>query len=162
MALQRKLWSLNALSTELRANIRTMARALSEVPSDGAVSKHRAWYLSTAIEALRRHREGKGIGVGQVVGTAQVEHICTELELLAGEIQTGLRRLAAEKSIKRRREIAKDVGPLIGRFDVALARSAVGMSEPQRFVTQPFRDQLVGRAIAELLALCEWKLDAAT
>ena len=50
-----RLWSLNALSNELGRNMRTVSRAMKDVPPDGTVSKHRAWKLSTALAAMRRY-----------------------------------------------------------------------------------------------------------
>ena len=53
MAMQRQLLSVNSIAVELQRDRRTVARALDGVPADGMRGNHRAWYLTTAIQALR-------------------------------------------------------------------------------------------------------------
>ena len=53
MAMTRQLWSINALATELGRDRRTISRALDAVPPDGTISGHKAWYMATALKALR-------------------------------------------------------------------------------------------------------------
>ena len=52
MAMQKQLWSLNALAVELNKDRRTVAKTLDGIPPDGLVSGNRAWFLSTALKAL--------------------------------------------------------------------------------------------------------------
>lgn len=52
MAMQKQLWSLNALAVELNRDRRTVARALDNVPADGLLLGNRAWHLQTALKAL--------------------------------------------------------------------------------------------------------------
>jgi hypothetical protein len=49
----RKLWSLNALSTELDYDRRTVALALKNVRPDGQLAGHPAWFLDTALNVLK-------------------------------------------------------------------------------------------------------------
>ena len=53
MAMTKQLWSINALATEFGRDRRTISRALDEVPPDGTISGHNAWYMATALKALR-------------------------------------------------------------------------------------------------------------
>jgi hypothetical protein len=53
MAMVKTLWSINALATELDRDRRTVAKALANVPGDGRLSGRPAWYLDTALRALR-------------------------------------------------------------------------------------------------------------
>ncbi len=87
MAMTRRLWSLNALANELGRDRRTVARALDQVPADGLIAKHKAWYLDTALAALQAYHHLKSPVVSSVPGTA--EHFLSRLEswreLYAGE-----------------------------------------------------------------------------
>ena len=52
MAMTAKLWSINALSVELRMDRRTVASRLHGVPADGTIQGSPAWWLPTALRAL--------------------------------------------------------------------------------------------------------------
>jgi hypothetical protein len=58
MSKQQKLWSINRLSTELQRNQRTIARALTDVPEDGKLAGRPAWFMSSAVAAMRRYEGG--------------------------------------------------------------------------------------------------------
>ncbi|MER9840149.1 hypothetical protein NKJ59_02665 [Mesorhizobium australicum] len=50
----RSLYSISALAVELNRDRRTIASALDRVTADGTVTGgHRAWYLQTALKALK-------------------------------------------------------------------------------------------------------------
>ncbi|GJE12582.1 hypothetical protein FOHLNKBM_3632 [Methylobacterium longum] len=49
----RKLWSLNALSTEMSYDRRTVALALKNIRPDGQLAGHPAWFLDTALNVLK-------------------------------------------------------------------------------------------------------------
>jgi hypothetical protein len=53
MAMVKTLWSINALATELDRDRRTVAKALANVPADGRLSGKPAWFLDTALRAMR-------------------------------------------------------------------------------------------------------------
>ena len=62
MAMTRKLWSISGLSIELEKDRRTVAAALASTPPDGELYGKKAWFLSTALEAvatLNPHRYGR-------------------------------------------------------------------------------------------------------
>ena len=47
-----RLWSISALSVELRMDRRTVASRLHGVPADGTIQGNPAWWLPTALRAL--------------------------------------------------------------------------------------------------------------
>src|ERR1700754_3303645 len=58
MAMTATLFSLSGASVELRKDRRALARVLRYVPPDGTVSGgHKAWHLSTILDALRTDGE---------------------------------------------------------------------------------------------------------
>ncbi|MER8844031.1 MULTISPECIES: hypothetical protein [Mesorhizobium] len=57
MAMTRQLFSISGLAVELDRDRRTIAKALERVPAEGTVSGgHQAWYLSTAMRAMKGGR----------------------------------------------------------------------------------------------------------
>jgi hypothetical protein len=64
MAMRQQLWSINALSTELEVDRRTLATALKGIAPDGQLGsgkrKHDAWRLLTALTALGWGRDATG------------------------------------------------------------------------------------------------------
>ena len=64
MAMRQQLWSINALSTELEVDRRTLATALKGVAPDGQLGsgkrRHDAWRLLTALTALGWGRDAIG------------------------------------------------------------------------------------------------------
>jgi hypothetical protein len=57
LSMVRKLWSLNALSTELGRDRRTVSKMLAMTPPDGRLNGHPAWLLTTALRALYAYEE---------------------------------------------------------------------------------------------------------
>lgn len=53
MAMTRRLWSINALATELSMDRRTIAKRLSGHTADGEIKGHPAWHLDTALGAIQ-------------------------------------------------------------------------------------------------------------
>jgi len=51
MGMVKALYSLNALSVELGRDRRSIAAALNGVPEDGMLKGHKAWHLTTALQA---------------------------------------------------------------------------------------------------------------
>lgn len=63
MAMTRQLYSISALATELNRDRRTVAKALDTVIADGTVAGgHRAWFLKTALQALKEVPKEPGQG----------------------------------------------------------------------------------------------------
>ena len=72
MAMTRSLYSISALATELGRDRRTIAAALATVPADGKRGVHRAWFLSTALDALDPKR--------RLVAETFIDHLCDRLD----------------------------------------------------------------------------------
>jgi hypothetical protein len=143
MPMQPNLWSMNGLAVELGVNVRTIGRALAGTPADGRLGKHEAWRMATAVAALERHR---GVRVGAAVkgnGDCDIDAICDQIESLSEESEAGFRRLEAEPDLRKRREMAYEVGPLIGRLDALLPRTTV--------LEKEFVKLLLSRLIRDLL-----------
>ena len=66
MAMQKRLWSVNALAVELGRDRRTVAKVLDGVPPDGRLKGHAAWYLEAALSALNGNRATAPRGDGLV------------------------------------------------------------------------------------------------
>ena len=54
MAMTPKLWSINALATELGMDRRTVAKKLSGVRPSGTLNGSPTWHLTVALEAIQR------------------------------------------------------------------------------------------------------------
>jgi hypothetical protein len=154
-AAMRKLFSINAAALALERDRGTLTRVLLDVPPDGHDQAGRPrWKLATIVRALSVH------AVGQV--DSQVDAACAEIERMAAELDAGMERLESEPDIVARRQLAREIGPLVGRLDSALERAAAGRKPAERAVLDVVRDQIVARAIANLLGLIEMRIkDAA-
>src|SRR5918993_1548803 len=75
-----RLWSISALSTELRRDRRTVAKALQNVPADGVCpGGHKGWLLTTALRAL-------GSDSGQLLGEPELASEFIALRRLANPV----------------------------------------------------------------------------
>src|SRR3712207_2717596 len=59
MAMTQRLWSINALATELSMDRRTVAKKLSGVRPSGTLNGNPAWHLTVALDAIRGRRRHK-------------------------------------------------------------------------------------------------------
>jgi hypothetical protein len=147
---ERQLWSINALSNELNRNQRTVKRALQNVPPDGMLGQHPAWFMTTAVQALtpveRRFRPSNG---NEEAAADNVESTWADLRDAFGDLER-------EPSIDRRRIMAQDVAPLISELEAAL--NAVWHTDEAQVVYGPLRDRLIATAISELARLAELKM----
>jgi hypothetical protein len=147
---ERQLWSLNALSHELNRNQRTVKRALQNVPADGMLGQHKAWLMTTAVQALtpveRRFRPSNG---NEEAAADNVESTWADLRDAFGDLER-------EKNIDRRRIMAQDVAPLISELEAAL--NAVWHTDEAQVVYGPLRDRVIATAIAELVKLCKLEM----
>jgi len=156
MAMKAKIWTLNGLAVELGRDVRMLGKALSGVKPDGMVGKNPGYCIETALSALRRRGATRS---GQPGDRADAEAIFIELEELAVAIEDGFKRLRAEPDIEKRREMATEVGPLIGRLGAALARSHDLAPEGSRDFTAQATDAVIfGPAIGEFMQICGLKL----
>ena len=149
-----RLWSISELATELAKNHRTMTRALADVPSDGVLKGgHKGWTLLTALDALRRYSEASDQLTDRARGRLhESAQLCDQIEGLATEIDAGLRRLRNAPP-SQRLKMLKSFGKKVGALDRSLGRSIVAQGLDATAVLGPFRDQLVGRLVAEITQL---------
>ncbi len=153
MPMKAKLWSLNGLAVELGRDVRTLGKALSGVQPDGMVGKNPGYHIETALSALRRRGAARS---GQPGDKAEAEAIFIELEELAVAIDEGFKKLRNEPDIKKRREMATEVGPLIGKLERALTRSHDLSPEGSRgFTVQATDAVILGPAIGEFMHICQ-------
>jgi hypothetical protein len=151
MAMKAKLWSLNGLAVELGRDVRTIGKALAGVKPDGMVGKNPGYHTETALSALRR----RGAAKCNHGDNVEAEAIFIELEDLASEIEDGFKRLRAEPDIEKRREMAIEVGPLIGQLDRALARSHDLSKEGSNgFMARATDATILGPAVGEFMQIC--------
>jgi hypothetical protein len=149
MAMVARLWSLSGLAVELNGNPRTLSRRLKHTRPDGKLNGNPAWLLSTAICAMKIDQPRRG---------GATDEIGADLMKLAHDFQAGLVQMRAEPSLARRRELAKEFGPLIGALDRKLQASLGLIPEDERTFIRKGTDQITREAIGELLRLCSWKL----
>jgi hypothetical protein len=150
MALQAKLWSLNALATETGTNIRTLGRTLDGVPPDGKLGKHPAWYLKTALRALARRDAATS---NQTPNAA-----CDRIERIWGELEPALETARAEPDLEKRRAMIGDFGYLVGELDRAMETAAAGSHPDQAPLLNIVRENTIGQLIAEVLEIGYWRL----
>jgi hypothetical protein len=151
MAMTARIYSLNALATELGRDRRTLGKALSHTRPDGKCEDGSdGWYLRTALQRL-------GDGRDRYADDADLNM----LEAASAAVDDLLDALRAEPNVKKRRELLKREGYAIGEFTAALDRVRAGHSDSARMVEGPFVDGMVGAAIAEALHLCNLEIKAA-
>jgi hypothetical protein len=123
------------------------------VPADGKAGSYDAWYLSTALDALKRHE-------GPAASDNAVELVCRDIEKIATAFDAGMARMRKEPDIAKRRELAQEVGPLVGQLDRAFKRSHELLPEGERQFATYGTDHMIGDAIAEFLSVCNWRIAA--
>jgi hypothetical protein len=156
MAMVAKLWSIGGLALELQRSERTIGRALKTVPPDGELpGRHKAWFLHNAVEALARHEARSDQSSNRRLSCSPggaSDALLTQLEQLAHDIDTGMRRLR-EVAPDQRLKVLDGFGRKVGALDRLLERSIVAQRLDASAVLGPFRDQLVGRLVAEITQL---------
>jgi hypothetical protein len=153
---KQKLWSLSALATEMQINVRTAARMLAGVEPDGKIGRHAAWFLSSAIGALSRYQaQSDRMNGRRVAGStgAVPDPVLGQLQDLADQIASGLRRLRESDPGEPRLAVLRDFGPAVGALDKALQRSAASQGADAAAVLAPFRDALMGETVREIIDL---------
>ncbi|MCJ2035762.1 hypothetical protein [Methylobacterium sp. J-068] len=125
----KRLWSINALATELDADRRTIANALKRTPADGEISGHGAWFLTTALGALRP-------GAGSEEGFLDpVQERARKDRALA--IQTELKNAIAQGEVVEINAVISEVTQLLGTIRSKLlglpsrARSRFDLRKPE-------------------------------
>ena len=151
MSMHPTLFSCEALAIELGRDRRAIAKLLRDVPADGEVKGRPAWRLTTALQALRQREEA-----GR--GTHGVNAACDAIERLEMELERGLACVRLEPDLGRRREMLRDVAPLVGRLDAALREGAQGFPKHEADLLAVARDQITTAGIAAVLDLGRWEM----
>jgi hypothetical protein len=156
MSNQQRLWSVNRLSTELQRNPRTLAKALTDVPEDGKLAGRPAWFMSSAISALRRYEGGSNRFDGRSpVG----EDTLDAIEEASTEVSNMFERMRSQTDVERRRKILEEDGRCVGRLQQAIEDDFAARDPAHRELFGPWaREQFVA-IMAETLSLCEWRLE---
>jgi hypothetical protein len=153
MSMTAKLYTISGLAVELNRDRRTVGKSLSRTPPDGQTEAgDPGWYLTTALRSL-----GRSDGRDRYGDDADLN----ALEAAAAVVDDLLDALRAEPNVKKRRELLKREGSVIGGFTAALDRVRAGHSDSTRMVEGPFVDGMIGVAIAEVLHLCNLEIKAA-
>jgi len=169
MAMTAKLWSIGALALELGRSERMIGKALEAVPADGVVRGHPAWLMKTALPALVRYEDasdqlaggrpgrprlpkltGGGTGNGSAVPVRDPD--LDRIEALNSEISAGMAALRAAAPADRLK-VVQGFGKRIGELDRLLERTATKQGADFAMLTEPFRDDVVGRFVREVREL---------
>jgi hypothetical protein len=158
MAMRPRLWGLSALATELARNVRTVSKALTGVKADGQVHGHDAWYLRTALRAMKTYEKSSDqLAIRRWNGGG--DELLGQLGAAANQVEEMLVRLRREPDLRRRREILKKEGGRVGELDRLFEADFVRQGPEAVTVFGPFRDRVIGGVIGELLELTEMRVD---
>ena len=159
MSLRARLWSLSGLATELRRNVRTVARALQGVAPDGRIGKHAGWRLTTALRALAAYEAGSDQLADRRYSNgdrSELARVVDELEATTNRLDRAMQRTRREPDLAKRREQIAEWGPTVGAVHRLLRRSFELQEIPA--IGAPFCDRVLGELAAEVLELGGWEL----
>ncbi len=136
-------------SQRLDRNVRTIGRALGEIPPDDAGPPAR-WRLSTIRQALAARADRTGADRGN----DKKLRLCYDIERLSEDAQSLIERLRAEPDQAKRLYIATRDGRCIGALERAL-RKSVDLSDD---VDQPLNEayvehKIIGPMFGEVFSL---------
>jgi hypothetical protein len=159
MKLMPPLFPIERLARMLGRNRRTVARALEGTPPDGKSGRHPGWHLETARTALDRHERATGRGNGGGADDASLHASLRALEIAGQDVESALQALRAERDVKRRRKLLRELGfgNLLIRLELAFAATFQTQQDHQLF--GPFANQQIKLAFFEALTLCEIRAD---
>jgi hypothetical protein len=146
MPMTPQLFSISGAAVELATDRRTIAAALANVAPDGKLGQHPAWRLRTVLDALGYR------GSQNKPSSADLD----EMERLAEALDAGFKRVEAEPDITKRRAMMREIGPNVGRLDRIWARLNATAAPAERDMVERYRDMVLGQAIGNVLALCNW------
>ena len=147
-------FSINALAEMLERDRRTVAKALRDIQPDGRDARGAPrWKISSAVRALTNHSAG-----------SDSPHESTDaIEQAARDVDKMLAKLRAAGGVEAARKLLRDdgIGRSIGRLDHALERGLVGLRPAEARLLGIVRNEVIGRAIGEVMDLCAWQLGGA-
>jgi hypothetical protein len=143
--------SVEALSTSLRRDRRSIARALRDVEPDdyqsGRGGKFPVYRLDRALAAIERNDAATGYGQKAVgnggAAVPELAAIADQCETLWGEVETLKKRLQREHDKARRIELFTKDGNCLVRYGLCLHAGADLVPEP--------RDRVLCHVIADYL-----------
>jgi hypothetical protein len=82
--------------------------------------------------------------------------VCRQIEDASKCIDIMFDRMRAEDDVEKRRQIAGEDGPAIGRLQVAMDIANAMGPEPARDMLRAFSKMSLGRTASEFMSLCNW------
>ena len=130
MAMTARIYSLNALATELGHDRRTVAKALSHTPPDGKCEDGAdGWYLRTALQRLGDGRQRYNRG--------DEDDAIAAVEIAGDRVHDLFERLRAEPDLEKRRRMVKGgQGAVLGAFAGAVERAQSFHTEAVRMIEE--------------------------
>ncbi|MGO9701429.1 MAG: hypothetical protein ACLPKT_14870 [Methylocella sp.] len=151
------LWSVNAASTILRRDRRSLVKALRDTAPD-ATDRHgnARWKPATIVSAL--------FEFDRAAQTADngAKAAIDKLEAAWVAMSDGMKRLRGEPDAERRKTLGVEVGPLIGALDRAFERTRTLLPADETPLNKLVNDQVVGRTAAEFFDLIGMEIDRAS
>jgi hypothetical protein len=151
-------FSVNGAADLLERDRRTIRRALAMVPPDAKESGNPRWRLRTILDALDAHERRTG-HERSWAHDGDRDAVIVEIERITAKLEAGFDRMQTEVDVARRREMATEVGPLVGALIRAIECSHKHVPPDELLFVKRGTDGIVGQAIGRFLQLCEWQLD---
>jgi hypothetical protein len=152
-----KLWSANALATELRLNARTVARMLIGVEPDGQLHGRDAWHLDSAVRALgeyqRRSDRLNGRRVIGSTGNGTSDPVLGEIEQVAHTVDLGMDQLRRTPAGPERLKVLAGFGREIGRLDRLMQQANARKGADAALVLSGFSDRTMAALVTEITGL---------
>jgi hypothetical protein len=150
-------FSVNGAADLLERDRRTIRRALAMVPPDAKETGSPRWRLRTILDALAAHERRTGHERPRAHDGGR-DAVLEEIEQLSAKLDAGFNQMAAEPDMARRREMATEVGPLVGALNRTIARSHEFVPPDERPFVKLGTDQILRQAIANFMGLCQYEL----
>jgi hypothetical protein len=90
--------------------------------------------------------------------TRDYHQAAIDIEQAARRAQDALDQIRAASGLNERRTLAPELGPAIGELYRAMKLCNALADEHERLLFATFTRMVVGRAVGELLSLCNWEL----
>lgn len=157
MSMMPKLYSLHGLAVEVGLDRRAVAKLLRSTPPDGSMKGGARWRLSTLLQAIEDQRPHRRGGNGHAHSNPELLRITEKIEAITNTLNARLARLSKITSLDKRREAAGMVGPMIGQLDRLTGQANLLLPADERGIANVARDRIIGVAISNLMAVCEWQ-----
>ena len=112
---------------------------------------------AVALGELRTRRFQRWIGSARPGGNANAA--ADAIEAAAAELDDAMAKLRAAGDVETARQLVRDgLGVRVGALDKAMEQGAATCQPHERALLDIVRNQVIGRAIGELLAACRWDI----